>query len=170
MRLSWCTLHWLISATWLWPKPWKWALGVTPMGLLEQARLSQSKPWGAYSDAKYWCSTVMRYKDAPGKYVVVFMCQPQLYFYLTLFFLFWEQVGNDHVPAMHISDHSTWDRTHKNTHKGGLVIENNFKKEHLRRPFICFLSTCFPGYRCKVNGTDLRRPGEVWSMGLLWRV
>lgn len=44
MQLSWCTRRWLISATWLWPRPWRWGLVETPMGLLGQARLSRSKP------------------------------------------------------------------------------------------------------------------------------
>lgn len=60
MQLSWCILHWLINATWLWPRPWRWALGGTLMGLLAQARPSRSKPWGGCSDARFWCSTVMR--------------------------------------------------------------------------------------------------------------
>lgn len=62
MRPSWCTLHWLISATWLWPRPWRWGWEGTPMGLLAQARPSRSKPWGGCLDGKCWCSTVMRYK------------------------------------------------------------------------------------------------------------
>lgn len=60
MRLNWCTLHWPISVTWLWPRPWRWGLGGTHMGLLELARLSLSKPWAGCSDGKCWCSTVMR--------------------------------------------------------------------------------------------------------------
>lgn len=64
MRRSWCTLHWLISATWPWPRPWRWDLGEIPMGLLVQARLSQSKPLGGCLDGRCWCLTVMRYKDS----------------------------------------------------------------------------------------------------------
>lgn len=69
MRQSWCTLHWLISATWPWPRPWRWDLGGIPMGLLAQAKLSQSKPSAGCLDAKCWCLTVMRYKDAFREYL-----------------------------------------------------------------------------------------------------
>lgn len=63
MQLSWCTLHWLISATWPWPRPWRWAWGETPTDLLAQEKPSLSKLSEDCLDVKCWCLTVMRYRD-----------------------------------------------------------------------------------------------------------
>ena len=46
-----------------------------------------------------------------------------------------------------------------------LVIENTWEGV-----FSSFTFICVSGYRREVNGSNLRGLGEVWSVGLLWRI